>query len=764
MDQDQSEAKVGVATDASDRGLAQLRDQLRDDVEDLLSTHQAAVTMHFEEILAKMQQQLSQQLQALQQTPLSPRIPVSLMRQQTHSTSALGPPARLSTRSKSGLQRVLSTQSQLGQHHKVDSRALHDIISHHMDMVEPDTRANLNKLLKKAGPQKSDTTTEFDPKPALQLDGLNKEAAWDLGPEKPCTETASPVAVDVPSRPSVTLVRSTSTESSRITYPAPDEPARDIHLNPTATSSDRRPSHDLNPTSSTSSKHLSMVHATSIADQDRIRFLIDGPGSSGDLMIKDVRRHWLKMLGQERCSERSVSSKKKTSIRQGRDQESDSHQQRNKIYEITMIFLIFLNSALVGVQVEREAATDKENASLPLESQKDYSPVWATSEWIFCVIFTLELLCRVYMEGCVMFFSSDWAWSLFDTFVVSVMIVEKVVEGMVSEEDSHGLHSMSILRVFRVIRILRVLRIVRILKFFRELRMMMSSILGCLRSLIWSMLVMSMMFYIFGIALVQGCVEHLNDTDGWDKDDTQLLRKYFGSLSAAVLSLYLAMSSGLSWGELYEVLRPVNAIYIAIFLFFISFAIFALVNVVTGVFVESAMCASQQDREALIQEEMRQKESYLTHIKAIFEEMDELDTQSIDMAQFEESLKDERMVAFFNALQLDITDVQTLFVLLDRDQTGLVDIEEFMLGCMRLKGSAKSLDIAKLQYETEFVIHQVTTLSDLVTELLQYRMPLEPSMPSRDGHNYGRPADGHRALLDEPAPREPILQRVRVSL
>jgi len=74
-------------------------------------------------------------------------------------------------------------------------------------------------------------------------------------------------------------------------------------------------------------------------------------------------------------------------------------------------------------------------------------------------------------------------------------------------------------------------------------------------------------------------------------------------------------------------------------------------------------------------------------------------------------MKDERVVAYLSAFGLDITEVQTLFLLLDRDQKGVIDIDDFLLGCMRLKGGAKTLDVAKMQYDCEWIVHNLETLT-----------------------------------------------------
>jgi hypothetical protein len=41
-------------------------------------------------------------------------------------------------------------------------------------------------------------------------------------------------------------------------------------------------------------------------------------------------------------------------------------------------------------------------------------------------------------------------------------------------------------------------------------------------------------------------------------------------------------------------------------------------------------------------------------------------------------------------------DVWTLFLLIDVDASGRVDIEEFVSGCMQLRGPAQSLQVAKM--------------------------------------------------------------------
>lgn len=48
-----------------------------------------------------------------------------------------------------------------------------------------------------------------------------------------------------------------------------------------------------------------------------------------------------------------------------------------------------------------------------------------------------------------------------------------------------------------------------------------------------------------------------------------------------------------------------------------------------------------------------------------------------------------------NNHSLDATDATALFEMLDQDGTGTVDVEEFVLGALKLKGPARCLDMIR---------------------------------------------------------------------
>merc|ERR1712050_251781 len=79
---------------------------------------------------------------------------------------------------------------------------------------------------------------------------------------------------------------------------------------------------------------------------------------------------------------------------------------------------------------------------------------------------------------------------------------------------------------------------------------------------------------------------------------------------------------------------------------------------------------------------------------------------------FESLLHTTEMEEYFKAIDVDISEAQSIFELLDIDQSGTLTAEEFIAGCMRLNGSAKALDLMVLMDQVKalsFSIAKITS-------------------------------------------------------
>merc|ERR1711879_222379 len=73
-----------------------------------------------------------------------------------------------------------------------------------------------------------------------------------------------------------------------------------------------------------------------------------------------------------------------------------------------------------------------------------------------------------------------------------------------------------------------------------------------------------------------------------------------------------------------------------------------------------------------------------------------------------EHIKDDNVRAYFATLDLEASDAISLFHMLDdnnHDDCG-IDVEDFVNGCLRLKGPAKSYDTARLMAECKAILRQ----------------------------------------------------------
>lgn len=275
------------------------------------------------------------------------------------------------------------------------------------------------------------------------------------------------------------------------------------------------------------------------------------------------------------------------------------------------------------------------------------------------------------------------------------------------------------LRIVRLVRIIRGNRVIRVSRVVRELCIMVYSIAGAMKSLAWSVVLLCVILLIFGVFFTDGYIAlRLQQGDEGDESLVEL-KRFFDTLFKAMISLYMAMSGGVDWVEIWDALAPLPSEYRLAFLVFMTFAILALLNVITAVFVQSAMQQSALDRELLVQQEVEKKVEFVENMRRVFEELDSDDSGTLTVDEFERQLEDETLLIFLSALELDVGQVRTLVTLLDRNQNGEVDIDEFIQGCLRLKGAAKSLDMGILQYQIEWILHFTASLGQTLQELPQ---------------------------------------------
>lgn len=368
------------------------------------------------------------------------------------------------------------------------------------------------------------------------------------------------------------------------------------------------------------------------------------------------------------------------------------------IFEVFFAGCIMANALFIGIEVQLAY----------LEPEKDIGAELLFIGELFTFAFTVELLLRVAANGRQFFCSEQWIWNLLDVFIVvtalwetALLVIEAGADRAGADREGiGGMSSVRVIRILRITRLVRVTRIARIMRFIRALNTLVQSIIFTLRSLVWAMVLLFMLVYIFGIIFTQAVSDAVNDPNIKLSDRAkEACSIYWAGLPFSMLSLFMSISGGVSWEMVIAPLHEISGLWSMVYLFYISFSYFAVLNVVTGVFCQSAIDSAQSDHELVMHSIILNKAAHIEKIKSLFHEIDSGERGYITFQKFDENVNNPAVQTWFEALELDVNDAWEFFKLLDSDGGASIEIEEFLMGCLRLRGGAKALDMAHLIHE-----------------------------------------------------------------
>eukprot|EP00971_Amphidinium_carterae_P131844 2611454-Amphidinium_carterae.1 len=192
----------------------------------------------------------------------------------------------------------------------------------------------------------------------------------------------------------------------------------------------------------------------------------------------------------------------------------------------------------------------------------------------------------------------------------------------ISVPEKHLPNNSSIFQFLRFVRVVRILKMLKIGKTANNYFIVFSKMTFCLLQsfppLLSAATCIVVFTYIIAVLLTQSATDHRQSLSS----DAIGLTEHYGSLDRTFYSLVKTIFNGQSWGELMEPLTYVNSTSSGIFILYMVLTLLCLLNVVHGVFVDSALQSTAHYKELMVAEQQQKRLMLVRHLQDVFREID----------------------------------------------------------------------------------------------------------------------------------------------
>ncbi|CAK9045815.1 unnamed protein product [Durusdinium trenchii] len=365
-----------------------------------------------------------------------------------------------------------------------------------------------------------------------------------------------------------------------------------------------------------------------------------------------------------------------------------------------MAFVVCINLGFMIASTQLQSEVSSFYLQLTSVDPGSGSPeVFQVVEIIFFCIYVLDVLVRVYV------LRSRWYYdpregvmlmNMFDAALVVISAFELFVFPALSTGSEEA--QARSLRVIKLIRIVRTLRVVKTVAAFRQLRILVGTCFASIGALGWSMVLLLLLKLGFALAISQALQGYIQDLEA-SYDSRILIYDYYGSFLRALYTMFEITHSG-SWpARVRPVIEKVNAWYALPFLGYITLVVFAVIRIVTALFLKETLESSANDADIAMESQSHEAAKLNQKLEALFRAMDEDEGGALSREELVSAMSLPSVQRYMQILEVRTADYEDLFDILD-DGDGRITITEFVQGLKKIKGNARAIDMVKLQHTT----------------------------------------------------------------
>jgi voltage-gated sodium channel len=336
-------------------------------------------------------------------------------------------------------------------------------------------------------------------------------------------------------------------------------------------------------------------------------------------------------------------------------------------YAVSVVVVV--NAVFIGFETEFQRCSDSVSSS-----------AWYGVQVVFSLTFLAELGIRFFAER-----SSFWhdLWNIFDT----VLVLASVSDTLILHHVMRG-GALDLMVALRISRLARLVRIFRLLRFFKELWFLVAGIFDGMRTLAWAWLLISFMTYIPAIFATR--------MFGNSHKDDEFLQEQFGTIPRSMYTLFTVLTLE-GWSDIARHTMKVEGWSWLFFIAFIFATTFAIMNVVVAVIVQNTLEHASHCKDEELQAKRQYEQQVMDKIMQVFEAADADGDGDLTRDEFLQSLDNAKVARYLHEIGVDVRQAETLFEVLDYDESGCLDLCEFIEGVLRARGEAKAKDVLAVQ-------------------------------------------------------------------
>lgn len=401
--------------------------------------------------------------------------------------------------------------------------------------------------------------------------------------------------------------------------------------------------------------------------------------------------------------------------------------------------------SIIGVAITCNAVS----MGMEVDFAEDNGYCFLILEHVFTAVFVIELAFRWRIEGVGPYFREPA--SILDFILVVLAVVDVWIMQQLGIDGD-----IRFLTLLRLVRLARLARLLRIFRIFKELTVILSGLIGSLKTLFWVAIFLLVLVYIFAIiattnfgkastcedsrrlakaassagAKSDASSNHAGDASEGSADDCDMYiypagesqLTLFGSMDHSILTLYLCLTEGC--GD--TIIKPMALTNPATAMFWLTFVFltsFGLLNVIIGLICENMMAASAGAEAEMRRQSEEVQQEHLQHLMSLFHAMDADGSGSIEREEFLAAMvENEDVMKTLQALELH--EEANLFDNLDVEGTGAISAMDFFEGLLlvvRGNEACKAKDLVPTFLACRSIQRKVSTLMDHITDVQTHK-------------------------------------------